>query len=95
MAEVETLRVELGNRSYDIVVGERLLARAGEFIAPRIKSKNVIIISDETVARFHLHRLTNALEEQRILSRSIIVKAGEGTKSLAVFGDLLESLLEQ
>ncbi len=91
----ETLRVDLGDRSYDIVIGERLLAQAGEYIAPLLKNKNVIIVSDETVSRFYLHRLTSALEEKNIRSRSIIVKPGEGSKSLESFGELMETLLEQ
>lgn len=90
----ERLRVELAERSYDIVVGERLLASAGEYILPLIKSPNVIIVSDETVARLYLHRLTGALEEKKIRSRTVIVKPGEGTKSLESFSNLLESLLE-
>jgi 3-dehydroquinate synthase len=89
----QQLRVELGKRSYDIVVGERLLAKAGQHIAAVLKNRNVIIISDETVARLYLHRLTNALEEEKIRSRSIIVKPGEGTKSLSVFAEVMESLL--
>ena len=91
----ETVRVDLGERAYDIVVGERLLNKAGEYIEPLVPSKKVIIVSDETVARFYLHRLTNALEEKQIRSRSVIVKAGEGTKSLESFGNLMETLLEQ
>lgn len=91
----ETLRVDLGSRSYDIVVGERLLANAGEFIAPLIASKQVIVVSDETVAKLYLHRLTGALETAGIRSRCIIVPAGEETKSLASFSNLMESLLEQ
>jgi 3-dehydroquinate synthase len=91
----EQLRVELGSRAYDIIVGERILARAGEYIAPVLRGRNVIIVSDENVARFYLHRLTNALEEKHIPSRSLVVKSGEGTKSLASFAELMELLLEQ
>jgi len=91
----ERLRVELGDQGYAIIVGERLLAQAGEHIAPLLPSKRVIIISDETVARFYLHRLTNALEEKGISWRSVIVKPGEGTKSWEAFGAMLESILEQ
>jgi len=91
----ETLRVELGDRGYDIIVGERLLARAGEYIAPYIKNSGVMIVSDETVARFYLHRLTNALEEKSIRYRSVIIKSGDGHKNLASFCELIESLLEQ
>src|SRR4051812_6511108 len=91
----ETLRVNLGSRSYDIIVGERLLAQAGKYITSVIKSKNVVIVSDETVARLYLHRLTSALEEEGIRCRSLILKPGESTKSLSEFGALIESLIEQ
>jgi len=91
----ETLRVDLGDRSYDIIIGERLLAQAGDYIAPLLKNKNVIIISDETVAKFYLHRLTHAFEEKNIRARCAIVKPGEGAKSVAAFSELIENLIEQ
>jgi 3-dehydroquinate synthase len=91
----EILRVDLGERSYDIIVGERLLPQAASYIAPLLKNKNVIIISDETVAKLYLHRLTHALEEGGIRYRCAIVKPGENTKSLSAFSELIETLLEQ
>ena len=91
----EILRVALGDRAYDIVVGTRLLNKAGEYILSLVEGKKVIIVSDDTVARLYLHRLTGALEEQKIPSRCVIMKAGEGSKSLEGFGTLMESLLEQ
>ncbi len=91
----ETLKVELGARGYDIVVGERLLADAGKHCAGALKGRRVIIVSDEQVARLYLHRLTGALEDEKIQYRAVIVKPGEGTKSLASFSELMESLLEQ
>lgn len=92
---IERLHVNLVDRGYDIVVGERLLARAGEYILPVLKGKNVIIISDSNVSRFYLHRLSNALEEVKIRFRYLVVPAGEGTKSLSSFSELMEKLLEQ
>src|SRR5688572_11158636 len=62
----ETVHVSLAERSYDIVVGERLLAQAGTYIAPLLKTRQAIIVSDETVAKFYLHRLTTSLEEAQI-----------------------------
>lgn len=91
---MDRLKVELGDRSYEIIVGERLLANAGENIAPLLKG-NVIIISDEHVARLYLHRLCNSLEEKQIRFRSVILPAGEKTKSLTEFSKLMETLLEQ
>lgn len=91
----ESVRVTLDARSYDIIVGDRLLAKAGDYIAPILQSKNIIVISDEHVARLYLHRLSNALEEHQIRFRSVILKPGETTKSLPAFSDLMETLLEQ
>lgn len=93
--EPAQLRVALGERSYDIVVGERILGKSGSYILPLLKGKRVLIVCDETVARLYLHRLTNALEEAQIRSRAILVKPGEGSKSIAVFGELMESLLAE
>jgi 3-dehydroquinate synthase len=92
---VETVRVGFENRSYDIVVGERLLAEAGTRIKPLLKSDFAIIVSDETVAKFYLHRLTAALEESGIRARAILVPPGESTKNFTAFGALLENILAQ
>lgn len=92
---VEQLHVNLAARGYEILVGERLLANAGQYIAPILNGRNVIIISDSNVARFHLHRLSNSLEEAKIRFRCLIVPAGEATKSLSSFSQLMENLLEQ
>lgn len=91
----ETVHVPLGARSYDILVGERLLADAGKHIAPLLASSRVIIISDETVARLYLHRLTGTLDEHKIHHRSIIIKPGEQAKNTAAFVDMLEHIIEQ
>ena len=89
------LAVSLGHHAYDILVGERLLAKAGEHILPLLKRPHTIIVSDETVAKFYLHRLTNSLEAAGIQHRSVLVPAGEGSKSLAQFSQLIEQILEQ
>ena len=36
----ETVPVSLGDRSYEIEIGEGLLARAGEIVAPLLKRPN-------------------------------------------------------
>lgn len=95
MGDFETLRVDLGQRGYDILIGERLLTRAARHIKEALPVTRALIVSDETVARFYLHRLTNSLEAENIASRSIIIAPGEASKSLASFSHIMESLLEQ
>ena len=48
-----TVRVDLGARSYDILIGDDLIARAGELIEPFVSQKRAFVISDETVWRLH------------------------------------------
>ena len=90
----ETVRVSLGQRSYDIVIGAELVQRAGDFIAPVLKKKRVAVITDETVARLHLETLTQSLSKQSIEVLPIILPVGEQTKSFAQYEALLDKLLE-
>ena len=58
-----TVRVELGERGYDILIGEGLIARAGELVRPLLKSgrDRVFVVADENVARLHAQRLVDGL----------------------------------
>jgi 3-dehydroquinate synthase len=89
----ETLRLELGPRSYDIVVGSGLLEDAGALIAPVIRQKRAIIVTDETVAKLHLATLRAGLDKAGIAHQSIVLPPGEGTKDFAHFGKLVEDIL--
>lgn len=88
-----SVHVELGSRSYDIRIGEGLLAEAGALIAPLVR-KRVIIICDEHVAKLYAQPLTDSLEARGITQNGIILPAGEQTKRFAVLERLLDELLE-
>jgi 3-dehydroquinate synthase len=89
----ETLRVDLGERSYDIVVGTGLLNDAGVLIAPVIRQKRAIIVTDENVAPLHLGGLRAGLDRAGISHQAIVLPPGEGTKDFAHFGKLVEDIL--
>lgn len=91
----ECLRVDLGERSYDILVGEQLLASAGENIKSLMKSDFAIVVSDETAAKFYLPQLTAALEKAGIRWRSVVIPPGEASKTIPAFGELMENILAQ
>ncbi|MBL4693454.1 MAG: 3-dehydroquinate synthase [Magnetovibrio sp.] len=90
----KTLRVDLGDRSYDIVVGQELLKRANTWIVPALTRPRAVIITDENVARLYLKDLVNNLRSADIRVDSITLPAGEQTKSFAQFEALSERLLE-
>ena len=89
----DTVSVNLGNRSYDIHIGENLLQETGRYIAPLLNRPFTAIVTDENVARHHLKTLEVSLAAAGIKSVAIILPAGEKTKSFAALSDLCEKLL--
>ena len=77
----EAVRVSLGDRSYDILIGEGLLARAGEEIARRLGTVRVGVVTDENVAAHHLPTLTGSLRAAGIEHAALTLPPGERTKS--------------
>lgn len=93
-AGADRLRVELGPRSYDILVAEGLLAEAGALIAPLLTRPRLVIVTDETVAGLHLPALKARLGEAGLEHLEIVLPPGERTKDFAHFERLLEALLD-
>lgn len=89
----ETVRVELGARSYDIVVGAGVLNAAAEYLRPLLARPFVLIVTDETVGALHLPTLTAALTQGSIEWRQILLPPGERTKSFAYLQGLTEAML--
>jgi hypothetical protein len=61
MTEIDRLRVELGERAYDILVGPGLIERAGREILPLLRRRQAVIVSDEIVAGHYLAALRDSL----------------------------------
>ena len=88
------LSIALSQTSYDVVVGEGLLPRAGGLLAPVLPQKRVVVVTDDVVAALHLPALMAGLADAGIAARAVIVPSGERSKSLAVYTDLVEQLLD-
>ena len=78
---METVRVELGERSYDVRIGRGLLARAGAELVPLLARPRVAIVTDEIVAGLHLAALQDGLSAAEITSSALALPAGEATKN--------------
>ena len=91
----ETLRVDLGDRSYDIRIGDGLVGRAGAEIAPLLARPRVAVVTDENVAALHLEALGRGLAAAGIDMVSLVLPAGEATKAWPQFSRTVEWLLEQ
>lgn len=90
---VERVTVDLGLRSYDILIGENLLAEAGSHIARLAPGAAVAIVTDENVAAHHLAPLEASLAAARIRHGSIVIPTGEESKSYHYFEHVCDKII--
>jgi 3-dehydroquinate synthase len=93
MTEIEIVQVDLADRSYDILIGDGVLARAGVLMRDIVGGDRVIVVTDETVAKFHLNTLAHSLGDAGIAFDTIILPPGEQTKDFRHLKFLLDKLL--
>lgn len=89
-----TIPVGLGARAYEVVIGEGLLDRAGERLAPLLGRRRTAVVSDATVWGLHGGRLTAALDAAGIEALPVIMPPGEQTKSFEGLAEVTDRLLE-
>ena len=85
--------VALGARSYEITISDGLLAHAGGPIKALLTRPVTAIITDENVARHHLKTLSDSLTEAGIKHSSIVLPAGESTKSYSHLARVCDDIL--
>ena len=85
-----TLEVALGERSYPIYIGPGLIGDA-RYYRPHIRARQVMVVSNETVAPLYLGAVEGALEGYRL--ERVILPDGERYKTLEVWSGILDGLL--
>jgi 3-dehydroquinate synthase len=86
--------VVLGDRSYDILIGSGLAQRCGSEIARRMPGVRAAVVTDETVASFHLRTVLGSLREGGIDATAVILPAGEKTKSFGHLETAISAILD-
>ncbi len=84
--------VDLGERSYPIYAGKDLLGKENLF-SENIKSKQVMIVSNTTVAPLYLGKVMQSLKKFDVAS--VILADGEQYKTLDAVNDIITALLEK
>jgi len=93
-SDFRRLGLDLGDRSYDILVGTGLLAQAGGLMLPVLAQKRVFVVSDQNVALLHLPALFDSLDAAGIAHDHIVLPAGEQTKDFDHLEGVLDAMLE-
>ncbi|WP_299478573.1 3-dehydroquinate synthase [uncultured Roseibium sp.] len=93
LSDRNTVRVDLGARSYDIKIGRGLIENAGSEIASVLPGARLAVIVDQTVAGLHLDRFSRSLDASGIDHTVLTVPAGESTKRFSEFERLCDEVL--
>lgn len=89
---MEQVTVDLADRSYPIFIDQGLLSNP-DFFAPYIQGKQVLIVSNETVAPLYLETLRKTLSEFEV--DEVILPDGEQYKTLDYLNEIFSVLLER
>lgn len=88
---VRRLDVDLDERSYPIHIGSGLILRADTF-KPYIRSSQVMIVSNETVAPLYLNKTLSALRDFQ--TTEVVLPDGERYKNLDILNMIFDALLQ-
>jgi len=88
---MESLRVELGSRSYPIHIGEGILDQRALY-APHLKGGSAAIVTDEVVAPLYLETVKKSLAGARVTE--IVVPKGEQEKTWQTLNRVFDVLLK-
>ena len=88
-----TVDVELGARTYDIVIGRDVLQSLGTRVAALRPGSRAAVVTDRNVARHWLEKTEAALSDAGIVTSRVVVDEGEGSKTYAGLEQVSEALI--
>ncbi len=83
------------SRSYNVLIDSGLLADTATHVLSVLHPKKAAIISDSNVAPFYAKIVTQSLNDAGIATVEHVLPAGESSKTLENFGNILNFLAEQ
>jgi len=86
-----SLKVNLGERSYPICIGDNLLDQS-ELLTQHIPGNSALIVSNETVAPLYMDAVEKSLSHIRF--KTLVLPDGEEHKNLNVLNSIYDTLLK-
>lgn len=91
---MHTVKVN-ASKKYDVIIGKNTSSLLGEKVKELFGNVKVCVVTDDTVAGFHLDKIKSVLNEGRIANDAFIFPHGESSKSPEVLFELLEFLAKK
>jgi 3-dehydroquinate synthase len=92
--KTQLVHVNLAGRSYDIKIGRNVVMTAGEEIASLAPKARIVIVTDNNVFETHIEKLVTTLSTNKQSHNFIVTQPGEGAKSWANLGNLVEGIIK-
>ena len=90
MIDQETLQVELGERTYPIIIGSEFF-KNGFIFDEWVSGKDCLIVTNEVVAPLYLESLVSQLKNKNVVS--LILPDGESNKTLTIWSQIIDKLV--
>jgi len=91
---MKRLNVDLGDRSYEILIGQGLLEHAGRLLSEAVQASRAVVVTHPSIDRLYGEKIIGGLRRAGLKTDCIQVPEGEDHKSLGeaekIFGRLLE-----
>ena len=91
---MQTLTVDLGERSYPIHIGPGLLSQA-DLVLPHLKQKRAVIVTNTTVGPLYLERFSQTLRGGGVQVEAVVLPDGEAYKNWETLNLIFDALLTQ
>ena len=91
---MQRLSIDLGERSYDILIGSGLRKQAGEFLEAVLKPSRVVIVTHPSINSLYGEEVAESFIAQGWTTNIIQIPEGESSKNLGQAEILYDQLLE-
>lgn len=91
---MDTITLNLGERSYPVYIGPYILSRVGECLSNYELSKKIAIVSNPAVWKFYGTKITKSLKSAGFSTVKIIIPDGERYKNLKTVEKIYTEMLK-
>lgn len=91
---MKRFKIDLGERSYEILIGQGLLRRTGEFLCEAVSASRAVVVTHPSINRLYGERTVESLVQAGLKVDCIETPEGEDHKSLEEAEKIFDRLLQ-
>ncbi|MBQ3713860.1 MAG: 3-dehydroquinate synthase [Spirochaetia bacterium] len=91
MGLMKSINIKTQNESYDVIIERGLLARVGELLSARLKSRRALLVCDDVTESLYAGIVTSSLASSGFDVATFAFPHGEASKTWSTAGSILEA----